>query len=65
MLQVLLLVGSVVGLARGTEHTVACETTAGPLNWELDDSLSPSGVARVLELVKNRVFEFRSKDVVL
>lgn len=56
MLQVLLLVGSVVGLARGTEHTVACETTAGPLNWELDDSLSPSGVARVLELVKNVSF---------
>ena len=51
MFRLLLLAGS-VGLAQSLEHTVACETTAGPLNWALDDSLSPSGVARVLELVR-------------
>lgn len=50
-MSVILLVG-----VEANRHTIKCGTTAGDLEIELDDVLSPLGVARLLDLVSADFF---------
>ena len=54
---VILLVG-----VQANRHTIKCGTTAGDLEIELDDDLSPLGVARVLDLVSADFFNEQANN---
>ena len=56
-LSVLILIGGFVHQSEAVKHFVSCETTAGDLEIELDDALSPLGVARLLDLVNADFFK--------